>query len=122
MNNRHKVLVVEDDREIRETLIEILEDNGCEVAGAVNGERALDWLRGTDSLPCIILLDLMMPVMDGQAFREAQVQDPKLAHIPVVVISAYRDVESRAEELKAAAFIKKPPKVDELFSAINQYC
>lgn len=120
--NRHKVLVVEDDREIRETLIEILEDSGCEVVGAVNGERALSWLRDTDSLPCLILLDLMMPVMDGQAFREAQVQDPKLAHIPVVVISAYRDVESRAEGLKAASFIKKPPRIEELFSAINQYC
>ncbi len=120
--NRHKVLVVEDDQEIRESLLEILEDHGCEAVGAVNGQHALNYLRAADALPCIILLDLMMPVMDGQAFREVQVQDPKLAHIPVVVISAYRDVESNAERLKAATFIKKPPKLEELFSAINQHC
>lgn len=120
--NRHKVLVVEDDGEIREALLEILEEHGCEAVGAAHGAHALSYLRSTDSLPCIILLDLMMPVMDGQAFREAQVQDPALAHIPVVVISAYRDVEGNAEKLKAATFIKKPPRLEELFSVINQHC
>ncbi len=120
--SRHKVLVVEDDREIREALLDILEDNGCEAVGAVNGERALAYLRGTDTLPCIILLDLMMPVMDGQAFREAQLQDPRLAHIPVVVVSAYRDVASDAQRLNVATFIRKPPRIEELVSAINQHC
>jgi CheY-like chemotaxis protein len=120
--SRPKVLVVEDDTEIREALIDILEDNGCEAVGAVNGARALSWLRSTRELPCIILLDLMMPVMDGQAFREAQLQDPALAHIPVVVVSAYRDVERDAEKLQAASFIKKPPRLDELVSTVFRYC
>jgi CheY-like chemotaxis protein len=120
--NRHKVLVVEDDREIREALIEILEENGCEAVGAVNGERALAYLRSTESLPCLILLDLMMPVMDGQAFREVQVNDPVLANIPVVVVSAYRDVEGHAARLQAATFIKKPPRIEELMSAVTQHC
>ncbi|MFP2930275.1 response regulator [Pyxidicoccus sp. 3LG] len=119
---RHKVMVIEDDREIREALLELLEDHGCEVVGASNGERALAYLKSTDSLPCLILLDLMMPVMDGHAFREAQFQDPVLAKIPVVVVSAYRDVQANAEKLKAATYIKKPPKLEELTSAIAQHC
>jgi CheY-like chemotaxis protein len=119
---RHKVMVVEDDEEIREALLEILEEHGCEVVGAANGALALSYLKSTDSLPCLILLDLMMPVMDGQAFREAQVEDPALANIPIVVVSAYRDVEANAEKLKAATYIKKPPKIEELFSAIAQHC
>jgi CheY-like chemotaxis protein len=115
-------MVVEDDVDIREALIEILEENGCEVVGAANGERALAYLRSTESLPCLILLDLMMPVMDGQAFREVQMQDPVLAHIPIVVVSAYRDVEANAEKLKAARYIKKPPRIEDLVSAIAQHC
>jgi CheY-like chemotaxis protein len=119
---RHKVLVVEDDTEIREALVELLEDQGCDVVEAANGERALAYLRSTDALPCLILLDLMMPVMDGHAFREAQFQDPVLASIPVVVVSAHRDVQGNAEQLKAATFIKKPPRLEELVSAIAQHC
>jgi CheY-like chemotaxis protein len=64
----------------------------------------------------------MMPVMDGQAFREAQLNDPLLAQIPVVVISAYRDLQANAEKLKAASFIKKPPKIQELLAAVADYC
>ncbi|NMO19529.1 response regulator [Pyxidicoccus fallax] len=115
-------MVVEDDAEIREALLEILEENGCDAVGAVNGERALAYLRSTDSLPCLILLDLMMPIMDGHAFREAQLQDPVLSRIPVVVVSAYRDVQTNAEKLNAATFIRKPPRIEELVSAIEQHC
>ena len=120
--SRHKVMVVEDDVEIREALIEILEEHGCDVVGAANGALALAHLRSTSALPCLILLDLMMPVMDGQAFREAQVQDPLLADIPVVVISAYRDVQAQAAQLNAATYIRKPPRIEELVSAIAQHC
>ena len=88
--NRHKVMVVEDDSEIREALLEILEENGCDAVGAVNGERALAYLRSTDSLPCLILLDLMMPVMDGHEFRQCQHEDATLARIPVIVMTAGR--------------------------------
>src|SRR5205823_1575262 len=71
----------------------------------------MDVTREADPLPCIILLDLMMPVMDGQTFRMAQLSDPRIAHIPIVVISAYRDIQD-AERLKATRFVKKPPKLD----------
>ncbi len=119
---RHKVMVVEDDADVREALVEILEERGCEVVSAANGALAMAYLKNAAVLPCLILLDLMMPVMDGQAFREAQVLDPVLAGIPIVVISAYRDVQSHAERLQAASFIKKPPRIEELESAIAQHC
>jgi CheY-like chemotaxis protein len=119
---RHKVMVVEDDMDIREALVEILEEQGCEVVAAENGARAMAYLKSATALPCLILLDLMMPVMDGQAFREAQVKDPALADIPIVVVSAYRDVQNHAEQLQAATYIKKPPRIEELVSAIARHC
>jgi CheY-like chemotaxis protein len=64
----------------------------------------------------------MMPVMDGEGFRKKQLEDPRLAHIPVIIVSAYRDLERSAELLKAAHFIKKPPRLDELKSAVAQHC
>ena len=80
--SRHFVMVVEDDLEIREALMDSLTDSGWEAIGAPNGAAALQYLASTDRLPCLVLLDLMMPVMDGQAFREAQLRDDRLAHIP----------------------------------------
>ena len=115
-------MVVEDDDEIRDAMVDILVDHGCEVVAQPNGRRALDYLASASSLPCIIFLDLMMPVMDGQSFRVAQLQDPRLAGIPVVVISAYRDVEEIGEQLRAAVSIKKPPQVADLVAAIQRYC
>jgi len=120
--NRHKLLVVDDDIDIRETMIEVLEENGCEVVGAANGLQALGYLKHTDRQPCLILLDLMMPVMDGEAFREAQLNDPALSNIPVVVVSAYRDVQERAEKLQMKNFIKKPVTIQELITAVEQLC
>jgi CheY-like chemotaxis protein len=70
----------------------------------------------------MILLDLMMPVMDGHAFRAEQLKDPRLAEIPVVVVSAYRDANVQAEQLKASRFLKKPPALDEMLAAIEDYC
>jgi CheY-like chemotaxis protein len=120
--SKHRVLVVEDDFEIREVLIELLEGNGCETVGAANGALALAYLKTADPLPCLILLDLMMPVMDGQGFREAQLSDPVIAHIPIVVVSAFRDLQGSVDRLKAAAFIKKPPKLEELVRAVERHC
>jgi len=118
----HRVLVVEDDLEIRESLIEILEDQGYEALGAGNGLEALDRLRAPGPQPCLIFLDLMMPRMDGRAFREEQLRSPELASIPVVVISAFRDVSHIALELKAADLLKKPFKLQELVSVTRRHC
>jgi CheY-like chemotaxis protein len=117
----HRVLVVEDDLEIRESLIEILEDQGYEAVGAGNGLEALDRLRDGPQ-PCLIFLDLMMPRMDGRAFRQEQLRSPELASIPVVVISAFRDVNHIAQELQAADLLKKPFKLQELVSVMRRHC
>src|SRR5690242_10127431 len=93
------IMVVEDDEEIRETLVDLLHDHGYEAIGARDGRDALDTLAHAKELPCLIVLDLMMPVMDGKAFREAQLQDPSLSKIPVLVISAYHDAEARSRAL-----------------------
>jgi CheY-like chemotaxis protein len=116
------VLVVDDDMDIRETFVEILEDHGCLVQSAENGEEALKWLRSAAELPCLILLDLMMPVMDGRAFRAEQENDPRLAHIPVVLVSAFRNLEDFASNLRAAAVLRKPPRIAELVNTVESYC
>ncbi|MBC7545053.1 MAG: response regulator, partial [Candidatus Sericytochromatia bacterium] len=84
--SRGGILIVEDDIDIRETLAEILADEGYSVASAANGLDAISYLQ-TEAMPCVILLDLMMPVMSGWEFRAKQQQDPTLAGIPVVVLS-----------------------------------
>ena len=116
------VLVVEDDRDIREGLLDALTDNGYQSVGAANGRDALATLRTGGSLPCMILLDIMMPVMDGTEFREEQLRDPKLAGIPVVLLSAHRDVAERAKTLKVAAYLEKPLNVKNLLDLAHEYC
>jgi CheY-like chemotaxis protein len=118
----HRVLVVEDDADIRESLIEILEESGFPTVGAANGHEALERLRGPGQAPCLILLDLMMPVMDGISFRREQLKTPELAGIPVVVLSAYRDIEEKAKDLNVAAFVKKPLDLDDLIGVARRYC
>src|ERR1044071_1184503 len=76
------ILVVEDDSAIREVLTDVLESEGYQVLNAANGREAIQLLRSS-TLPCLILLDLMMPVMNGWQFRDEQRQDPLLAPVPV---------------------------------------
>jgi CheY-like chemotaxis protein len=117
----HTILVVEDDVDIRDTIVELLEDNGYSAVGASNGAEALDLLRAGETRPCLILLDLMMPVMDGHAFREAQLQNPAWATIPVILMSAYRDVAKHADEL-AVDYLAKPVAVPALVDATRKHC
>jgi CheY-like chemotaxis protein len=117
----HVVLVVEDDPDIRATICEALEDHGYATAGASNGVEALEYLRSGAEKPCLILLDLMMPVMDGQTFRAEQRADPALADIPVVVISAYRDVDKHAADL-ATEYLAKPVRLDTLLETARKHC
>ncbi len=116
---RPRILVVEDDREIRETLLDILDEHGFEPVGAANGKAALEVLGRDAPRPVLILLDLMMPVMDGKAFRDAQIASPELAAIPVVVLSAYRDAGAQGERIGAAATLAKPIRLDELLRLIR---
>ena len=79
---QHRILVVDDEEMIRDSLIEYLDENGYRAIGAVDGRDALTKLAAVDRRPCVILLDLMMPVMDGQTFRAKQLLDPELAAHP----------------------------------------
>jgi CheY-like chemotaxis protein len=116
-----QVLVVEDDEEIREVLLELLEDHGYAALGATNGRDALDKLSVLRALPRLIVLDLMMPVMDGKAFREEQLRTPALQTIPVVVISAFRNLDASVEELRPAGHLKKPLDVPRLLALVQRF-
>ena len=115
------ILVVDDDRDIRDSLVEVLEYQGYAARGAANGIEALEVMRTSAVLPCVILLDLMMPMMDGWEFREAQLKNPAWTEIPVIVISAYADVEIQARAL-AADHLRKPLGVRILLEAVRRHC
>jgi CheY-like chemotaxis protein len=105
-----RVLVVDDDPDIREAMADMLGTMGYAVATAVNGAAALLLVRAERF--DLIVLDLMMPVMTGWEFREAQLRDPAIAGVPVIVVSAAR----APRPVAAAAFLPKPFDVDELLS------
>jgi len=113
------VLIVEDDIELRDMMAELLALEGFVATAVANGREALEYL-GRGNRPDIILLDLMMPVMDGWEFRRKQQSDPALATVPVVVLSALD--HRRAAEVDAVAFLKKPLDFDRLLELVRQYC
>jgi len=118
MGSDKLILVVEDDSTTRLALKTLLEAAGYRVACAANGREALDHLRRAD-LPWLILTDLSMPVMNGWQFRQEQQEDPALALIPVVVLSAEGDLPRTAALLGAAGHLTKPVEFDGLLEAIR---
>jgi CheY-like chemotaxis protein len=118
-NDCHEILVVDDDADIREVLSEVLTEAGHAVVTASNGLEGLEVLR-RGRTPCLVLLDLMMPVMDGYVFIETQRRDPSLASIPVAVITAGRQIEH--ERLGNAELLPKPIRLPHLLSLIEKYC
>jgi len=116
------VLVVEDDVDTRSALVEVLEDGNYRLLTAENGKVALDALRAARCPPCVILLDVMMPVMDGMQFRIEQEKDPTLKKIPVVVLSAHADAVASATQMGAAGFLKKPVDLGDLLRTVEQFC
>ena len=115
------ILIVEDETPIRSIIAEILEYEGYPVASVRNGMEALDYLRQQAELPRLILLDLGMPVMTGWAFREEQQHDPKLAHIPVIIMSAITSFSRTVSTLNAAGYLDKPVDIPALLSKVAQY-
>jgi CheY-like chemotaxis protein len=113
------VLIVEDDLDTREMLGRFLELEGYRVETAENGKRAPERL-GSGMGACVILLDLMMPVMDGWQFRQEQIRDASLADIPVIVVSAAG--RERLEKIHANAYLSKPVDLDELLGCVTQFC
>jgi CheY-like chemotaxis protein len=119
VSERSTILIVEDDLDTREMLGRFLELEGYSVETAINGREALERLE-EGARACVILLDLMMPVMDGWQFRREQVQKQELAAIPVIVVSAAgRD---RIQQIHANGYLSKPVDLDELLTQIRQYC
>src|SRR6185295_9210900 len=105
--HRHRVLVVEDDPDAREPVAAVLAEEGFDIAVATDGAEALAAL-GSGPRPCVVLLDLRMPGMDGFEFRAEQMRDPALAKLPVVVLSGDDQVDEKALQLGIEYFIRKP--------------
>ena len=113
------VLLVEDDADLREMMAQLLSLEGFQTVSVSNGREALEYLQSGGS-PDVILLDLMMPVMDGWEFRRQQRSDPELARVPVIVLSALD--QPRVAEVEPAAFLKKPLDFDRLLELVRHYC
>ncbi len=116
-----QVLIVDDDPAMREALCDTLELQGHRTAMVANGREALEHLGRSDP-PCLILLDLMMPLMNGWEFREAQLKDPQIAAIPVVIISAHANLLKNAEALAVAGYLTKPLDPVLLLEAVAEWC
>lgn len=120
MNAVRRILLVEDEIAIRDSLEEVLEGLGHSVRCAGNGAEALALLAG-EELPDLIVLDLKMPVMDGYAFRDASRRDPRIAEIPVIVVSASDVTTPRGlPELGAAAVLPKPFELEQFVAEVHR--
>jgi len=109
-----RVLVVDDDRDIRGVVADVLRGEGYDVLTACDGLEAL--VVASQQQPDVILLDLMMPVMSGRQFRAEQSMDPNLARVPVVVMSAF----PQTPDLGAAGYLSKPFDISELIDTVEQ--
>jgi CheY-like chemotaxis protein len=116
------ILIVDDDPGIREALTMILEDDGYRVVSATNGRSALDLLQQSEQLPQLILLDLMMPVMNGWELHAALREDTSLAAIPVIMLSADSTVNLKARVQGAAGYLAKPVDLSVLLDTVSQHC
>jgi CheY-like chemotaxis protein len=115
------VLVVDDDGELLAVLREVIEEAGYRALTARNGDHAFELLRGGES-PCLIILDLKMPGMDGAEFRRLQLTDSRIAHIPVVGFTGLSEGEGEARRLALASYLRKPVKLHHLLETIAHYC
>jgi CheY-like chemotaxis protein len=113
------VLVVEDDRDCRDTLELLLRASGCAVKSTVDGLQALEMLKNSPA-PAVILLDNLMPGMTGEEFLEARKDDPRLAEIPVVMLSAW-DKSTDGMPLKVDEFVQKPYDPERLLALVRRY-
>jgi CheY-like chemotaxis protein len=121
MSHNESILIVEDDDDIREAISIFLEAEGYRVLGAGNGEEALRLMRSSHKV-CLVLLDLFMPVKNGWEFRAEQLDDPDIADVPVIVISADQAARQKAATLGAIDCMVKPIDFDELLGAVAAYC
>jgi CheY-like chemotaxis protein len=116
------VLVVDDDDDLLQAVRLVIEDEGFFVLTARNGEEAFDVLGKCPELPCLILLDLRMPGMDGRDFRRRQLDDPRIAGIPVVGFSGMSDGAGEAQLLALSSYLRKPVHLHHLLETVEHYC
>jgi CheY-like chemotaxis protein len=115
----HLIMVVEDDSEIRDLLRDALVDHGYQSIAATNGADALAQLRSRPQKPCLIVLDIRMPELNGWEFRRAQKADPDLGSIPLVLFTAHANATGVAEEMNAAGCLKKPATLEALLAMVE---
>ncbi len=121
MRRSGSILIVDDDSDVRAALSELLEAEGFSVEGVPDGREALARLRTAEVHPAVILLDLMMPGMDGWDFRTEQMRDPQLAAVPVVIVSASGfSRESIQTQFRPAAFVEKPIERTALLGVLRE--
>lgn len=119
---RRIVLVIDDEVSLRKSVAEYLSEEGFRVEEASDGQEALAFLRSCTEFPNLILLDLMMPNMDGAAFRREQLQDSKLSQIPVALMTAGRQSSELLRELAPHAIIKKPFDLNLFLATVERVC
>ena len=117
----HNILVVEDDSTLRNAMGDLLGEEGISATRAENGQVGLDLLRA-GARPCLVLLDLQMPLVDGFTFRRRQLEDPRIAGIPVVVMTGQPGRAQEAERLGVALTMSKPVASSRVLGVVAQYC
>jgi len=119
---RKDIFVIEDSPEIRMLINLFFSSEGYNVEFASDGLEALNKLRLRKSPPGVILLDLMMPVMDGFEFRKEMEHDIRFSQVPVVVMSADAGVKDKTRDIKASGYIRKPLSLDTLIAVAEKFC
>jgi CheY-like chemotaxis protein len=118
---RETVLVVDDDEDLLDVARDVIEHEGFRVLTAANGEEALRQLASGET-PCLILLDMSMPGMDGQEFRRRQLSDPGIAGIPVVGFTGIANAEREATRIALSSVLRKPVNLHQLLETVAHYC
>lgn len=117
---KSSLMIIEDESEIRTCLRELFEMENWNVTEAETCDRALELLRQGATSPRVLLLDYQLPGMHPAEFRRLQKEDPKLAEIPVVLISADTRIEPHSGQIEASYYAKKPFEADELVAAVTR--
>jgi CheY-like chemotaxis protein len=120
MDDNKNILLIEDDIDINEAVTYILQEEGYIVISTFNGQEALEYLRDSNQKPALIILDIMMPIMNGYEFREAQLKDPKISSIPTILLSASGKYEDFSQ-MNFSECLKKPLDLERLIEVINRH-